>query len=120
MTRTANRDTLMPEIRHELAIRKRADLLERMSRAGIPCGEVAGLHEALTSRRATEAGLMATLPHAEAGTVSVLASPYRFDGERLPVRSAPPQLGEGTAQVLQELLGLSDDKLSGLKARGVV
>jgi crotonobetainyl-CoA:carnitine CoA-transferase CaiB-like acyl-CoA transferase len=120
MTRTANRDTLMPEIRHELAIRKRADLLERMSRAGIPCGEVAGLHEALTSRRATEAGLVATLPHAEAGTVSVLASPYRFDGERLPVRSAPPQLGEGTAQVLQELLGLSDDKLSGLKARGVV
>jgi crotonobetainyl-CoA:carnitine CoA-transferase CaiB-like acyl-CoA transferase len=120
MTRTANRDTLMPEIRREIAIRKRADLLERMSRVGIPCGEVAGLHEALTSRRAAEAGLVATLPHAEAGSVNVLASPYRFDGERLPVRSAPPQLGEGTAQVLQELLGLSDDKLSGLKARGVV
>jgi crotonobetainyl-CoA:carnitine CoA-transferase CaiB-like acyl-CoA transferase len=120
MTRTENRDTLMPEIRRELARRKRADLLERMSRVGIPCGEVAGLHEALTSRRAVDAGLVASLPHAEAGSVNVLASPYRFDGERLPVRSAPPQLGEGTAQVLQELLGLSDDKLSGLKARGVV
>jgi crotonobetainyl-CoA:carnitine CoA-transferase CaiB-like acyl-CoA transferase len=50
----------------------------------------------------------------------VLAPPYRFDGERLPVRSAPPQLGEGTHEVLQSLLGLSNDRLAQLKANGVV
>jgi crotonobetainyl-CoA:carnitine CoA-transferase CaiB-like acyl-CoA transferase len=50
----------------------------------------------------------------------VLASPYRFDGERLPVRSAPPRLGEGTGEVLQELLGLSEGELAALKVRGVV
>lgn len=120
LSRTTHREVLMPEIRSELGRRKRSDLLERMSRAGIPCGEVAGLHEALTSPRAIASGLVATLPHDEVGSVSVLASPYRFDGERLPVRSAPPQLGEGTEDVLKDLLGLSDDKLAGLKARGVV
>jgi crotonobetainyl-CoA:carnitine CoA-transferase CaiB-like acyl-CoA transferase len=102
-----------------LASRKRAELLERMSKVGIPCGEVAGLHEALTSRRATEGGLVKTMAHAEVGSVQVLASPYRFDGERPPVRSAPPQLGEGTREVLRELLGLSEDRLAGLKDRGV-
>jgi crotonobetainyl-CoA:carnitine CoA-transferase CaiB-like acyl-CoA transferase len=91
-----------------------------MSRAGIPCGEVAGLHEALTSRRAVEGGLVATMPHAEVGSAPVLASPYRFDGERLPVRSAPPGLGEGTQEVLQELLGVSEERLAELKAGGVV
>lgn len=119
LLRTTHRDILMPEIRSELGRRKRRDLLDRMSSAGIPCGEVAGLHEALTSRRAVESGLVATMPHAEVGSVSVLVSPYRFDGERLPVRSAPPQLGEGTKDVLQGLLGLSDDKVAGLKSRGV-
>jgi crotonobetainyl-CoA:carnitine CoA-transferase CaiB-like acyl-CoA transferase len=119
-TRTVHRDALMPEIRSELAARKRADLLERMSRVGIPCGEVAGLHEALTSRRAAEGGLVKTMPHDEVGSVQVLASPYRFDGERLPVRTVPPKLGEGTEEVLRELLGLSEDRLAGLKARGVV
>lgn len=119
LLRTTHRDLLMPEIRSELGRRKRRDLLDRMSSAGIPCGEVAGLHEALTSRRAIDSGLVATMPHPEVGSVSVLASPYRFDGERLPVRSAPPQLGEGTKDVLQELLGLSDDKVAGLKSRGV-
>ena len=44
----------------------------------------------------------------------------RADGERMPVRHAPPQLGEGTHEVLQSLLGLSDDKLSQLKSSGVL
>jgi crotonobetainyl-CoA:carnitine CoA-transferase CaiB-like acyl-CoA transferase len=118
--RTVHREELMPEIRRELACRKRQDLLERMSRAGIPCGEVAGLHEALTSRRAVEGGLVAAMPHAQVGSVPVLASPCRFDGERLPVRSAPPGLGEGTQEVLQELLGVSEERLAELKAGGVV
>jgi crotonobetainyl-CoA:carnitine CoA-transferase CaiB-like acyl-CoA transferase len=120
IARTQHRDELMPEIRRELASRQRADLLARMSAAGIPCGEVAGLHEALTSQRAVDGGLVKTMPHAEVGSVSVLASPYRFDGERLPVRSAPPKLGEGTRDVLQELLGLSEEKLAALKGSGVI
>lgn len=118
--RSANREALMPEIKRELGRRKRKDLLEQLTRSGIPCGEVLGLHEALTSKRATDAGLVTTQPHPQAGSVNVLAPPYRFDGERLPVRSAPPQLGEGTREVLQSLLGLSEEKLSQLKANGVV
>ena len=118
--RSANREALMPEINRELGRRKRKALLEQLTRSGIPCGEVLGLLEALNSKRATEAGLVTTQPHPVAGTVNVLAPPYRFDGERLPVRNAPPQLGEGTHEVLQSLLGLSDEKLSQLKSNGVL
>jgi len=120
LNRSANREILVPEIRRELLSRKRKDLLDRLTLAGIPCGEVAGLHEALTSKRAIDAGLVTTMPHPEAGSVHVLAPPYRFDGVRLPVRSAPPQLGEDTKQVLQTLLGMSDEKVSQLEASGVV
>jgi crotonobetainyl-CoA:carnitine CoA-transferase CaiB-like acyl-CoA transferase len=120
IARTQHRDELMPEIRRELASRPRAELLQRMSAGGIPCGEVAGLYEALTSQRAVDGGLVRTMAHAEVGSVNVLASPYRFDGERLPVRSAPPKLGEGTSDVLQDLLGLSPEKLAALKQGGVI
>ncbi|MGO4395536.1 CaiB/BaiF CoA transferase family protein [Variovorax sp. M-6] len=118
--RSANREALMPEINRELGKRKRRALLDQLTRSGIPCGEVLGLLEALNSKRATDAGLVTTQPHPVAGKVNVLAPPYRFDGERLPVRNAPPQLGEGTHEVLQSLLGLSDDKLSQLKSNGVL
>ena len=118
--RAANRAVLVPELNREIGMRKRAVLLERLAAAGIPCGEVLGLHEALTSKRATDAGLVTTQPHPEVGSTQVLAPPYRFDGERLPVRSAPPPLGEGTRDVLQSLLGLSDEQLTRLKTDGVV
>jgi crotonobetainyl-CoA:carnitine CoA-transferase CaiB-like acyl-CoA transferase len=120
ITRTANREVLAPELQREIGKRKRQLLLERLTQACIPCGEVAGLHDALTSKRTAEAGLVTTYAHPEAGTTHVLAPPYRFDGARLPVRSAPPQLGEGTNDVLQSLLGLSPERLSRLKAEGIV
>lgn len=120
LLRAANRNALIPEINRELACRQRSDLLASLAQSGIPCGEVLGLHEALTSQRATDAGLVTTQPHPVAGSVKVLAPPYRFDGERLPVRSAPPQLGEGTHDVLQSLLGLSDEKIAQLKTSGVL
>jgi len=120
LLRAANREALLPEIKRALSCRLRKDLLERLTRAGIPCGEVMGLHEAMTSRRAIDSGLVTTQPHPVAGHVQVLAPPYRFDGERLPVRSAPPTLGEGTREVLQSLLGLSEEKLAQLHKNGVL
>jgi len=120
INRAANREVLVPKLNREIGQIKRQVLLQRLTQAGIPCGEVLGLHEALTSKRATDAGLVTTQPHPEAGSTHVLAPPYRFDGARLPVRSAPPQLGEGTKDVLQSLLGLSDERLLRLKADGVV
>ncbi|MEA9982277.1 CoA transferase, partial [Herbaspirillum sp. RTI4] len=86
--RSANRAILMPELTREIGSRKRKLLLERLTAAKIPCGEVLGLHEALTSKRTNDAGLVTTHAHPVAGSVKVLAPPYRFDGERLPVRSA--------------------------------
>ena len=120
LERTKHREELVPQLRQAVGARKRKELLERMTRVGIPCGEVAGLYEAMTSQRAVEGGLVNKMPHPVAGTVDVMASPYRFDGERLPVRSAPPTLGEGTNEVLADLLGLSEESLKGLKERGVV
>jgi crotonobetainyl-CoA:carnitine CoA-transferase CaiB-like acyl-CoA transferase len=118
--RSANRAELLPHIVHALAQRTRAELLQRLGACGIPCGEVLGLHEALTSPRAAEAGLVTRQPHPEAGSTPVLAPPYRVDGARLPVRRPPPQLGADTPSVLQELLGLSGEELARLRERGIV
>jgi crotonobetainyl-CoA:carnitine CoA-transferase CaiB-like acyl-CoA transferase len=118
--RAANRTLLVPELDRELGRRKREALLELLSKAGIPCGEVLGLHEALTSKRAIDGGLITTQPHPVAGSTRVFAPPYRFDGLRSPVRSAPPVLGEGTKDVLQSLLGLSDERIAQLQTGGVI
>lgn len=113
--RVRNRQALSPVLKAQIARYGREDLLERMSRAGIPCGRVAGLLEALTCERTQRGGLVQQVAHPVAGMTAVLSPPYRLDGQRLPVRLAPPTLGEGTRAVLQQLLALSDEELQTLR-----
>ena len=120
VVRGQNRDTLVPELLRELRARPRALLLQRLAAVGIPCGEVLGLLEALTSQRAQDAGLVTQQPHPVAGQTHVMAPPYRLDGERLPVRRAPPVLGEATSEILGELAGVDAGRLAALKQQGVV
>ncbi len=120
LARGRNRDALVAELHRELRARPRALLLQRLAAAGIPCGEVLSLHDALTSPRATRGGLVTEQPHPQAGHAHVFAPPYRFDGERLPVRRPPPGLGEGTQDVLRELLALDDARLAALETAGVI
>jgi crotonobetainyl-CoA:carnitine CoA-transferase CaiB-like acyl-CoA transferase len=118
--RASNRGALLPELRAELARRPRELLLARLTAAGIPCGEVLGLLEALQSRRCAEAGLVAELPNAETSRVQVLAPPYRIDGRRMPVRAAPPVLAQDTDRVLGDLLGMDAQAIADLKQGGVL
>lgn len=118
--RAKNRLMLGPMLKELIAGFARDVLLQRMTAAGIPCGKVAGLHEALTSERTRRGGLLQELPHPVAGSTHVFAPPYRLDGQRLPIRNAPPTLGEGTREVLQQLLQLSEPELQALRDKGVL
>ncbi|WP_213954872.1 MULTISPECIES: CaiB/BaiF CoA-transferase family protein [unclassified Variovorax] len=120
LARSSNRHELLPALRAELARRPRELLLTRMTAAGIPCGEVLGLLEALQSPRSTEAGLLAELPNPETGTVQVMAPPYRIDGQRMPVRAAPPLLAQDTDRVLGQLLGMDAQAIAALRQGGVL
>ncbi|MER1940780.1 CoA transferase [Castellaniella sp. FW104-16D08] len=120
LLRAANREALNPVLIDEIHRRPRALLLQRLAACGIPCGEVLGLHEALTSQRAVDGGLVQSLPHPHAQSTYVLAPPYRFDGQRPPIRKTPPQLGADTAEVLQSLLAMSDADVARLKAQQII
>jgi crotonobetainyl-CoA:carnitine CoA-transferase CaiB-like acyl-CoA transferase len=118
--RAKNRKELGPMLKALIQTFPRELLLERLTAAGIPCGKVAGLHEALTSERTRRGRMVQDMSHPEVGTTPVFAPPYRLDGQRLPIRKAPPTLGEGTRAVLQELLSMSDSQLEALQVAGVL
>lgn len=122
LSRLQHRETLVPELLKEIKARSRSLLLARMKAAQIPCGEVLGVLEALQSTRAEQGGLVTEQAHpfAKGGKTHVMAPPYRIDGERLPVRLAPPMLGEHTEAVLAERLALPPDELARLKGLGVI
>ncbi|WP_423457598.1 CaiB/BaiF CoA transferase family protein [Ottowia sp. VDI28] len=102
LKRSKSRVELSATLHEELLKHRKQDLLDKLAAVGIPSGQVFGLHEALTDPRTRKAGLLHSLSLPDDGEVTVLSSPWRFNGERLPVRR-PPMLGEHSQQVAMEL-----------------
>lgn len=73
-----------------------------LAAVGVPCAPVQDLAALPHDPQLVATGLVQRVEH-PAGEVSLVGSPYRLDGRRPRVHSAPPLLGQHTAQVLSAL-----------------
>jgi 2'-deoxynucleoside 5'-phosphate N-hydrolase len=71
--------------------------------AGVPCGPVWSVAQAMNSTFVQARGVTQSLEHPGLGNVNLLTPPFEFDGQRLEIRFAPPTLGEHTHDILEEV-----------------
>jgi formyl-CoA transferase/CoA:oxalate CoA-transferase len=113
--RVQHRDELVPWLSAAIVARGRDELLAALAGADVPAGPVNRVSEALASMQATQlAGWIQA-----ANGIQLAPDPIRIGGERLPLRIAPPLLGEHTEQVLAKA-GYSADEIGTLRAAGVI
>jgi len=118
--RVAHRDELVAKIAGRLATRPVAEWLAALESAQVPCGPINDLAQVFADPHVRHRGMVATVPHAVAGEVRLVANPVRFSATPARSELPPPRLGEHTEEVLGSLLGLAGGELHGLRARGVV
>ncbi len=111
----ALRETLAPILRSRVA----AQWLAAWEEAGIPCGRVRTVGEALDSEQVGARGLLVELEHPRLGPGRFVGSPIHLDGTMRTARRPPPALGEHTGDVLGEL-GLSSEEVVRLSREGIV
>src|SRR5262252_5807169 len=86
--------------------------------AGVPAGAVLDTGDLLGEPSFAERGIIQTMQHPN-GELRMPAFPVRFDGAPPPVKPAP-LLGEHTAEVFGEWLGMNDAEVDRLRAEGIV
>ena len=97
--RVANRDTLIPLLSAQLSTRPAAEWLEVLEAASVPCSPIRSMPEVFASPEG--AALVEEIADPDrGGTLRLVANPLRFDGERLPIRLAPPTLGADNEAVM--------------------
>ena len=65
-------------------------------------------------------GMKVRVTDHEGKPVDLLGTPFHWTGAELPVPTFPPKVGEHTAEVLREVLGLDAGRVDELRKAGVV
>jgi crotonobetainyl-CoA:carnitine CoA-transferase CaiB-like acyl-CoA transferase len=94
------------------------EAMELVSGVGVPAGAVFDTMELSNDRSFEERGIMQVMQHPH-GPFKMPAWPVRVDGKTPRIKPSP-LLGEHSAEVLHDWLGIGADEIAGMKSAGVL
>ena len=116
--RFANRDQLVARLEEILSEKPCSEWVDRLKAAGVPCAPVNTLEEALNEPALLYRNMVISVDH-DGEEVKLMGNPVKFSNYEQEYR-CPPKLGENTAEVLNDLLGMSEEEIDKLKAAGAI
>jgi crotonobetainyl-CoA:carnitine CoA-transferase CaiB-like acyl-CoA transferase len=114
--RVTNYSMLRPLLADTLRTRTRAEWVDRLRPAGVPCGSVREVAEVLQDPHLEARGMIQEVEHAVAGAMRVTGVPVKLSSTPGSVRTPPPTLGEHTIEILRNDLGMSEADIEALRA----
>ena len=118
--RVACRAELVREIEARLQTRDRDDWVARFAEAGLPAGPIHDIGQVFADPQVRHREMMVELDHPTAGRIRLPGIPVKFAGTPARVQGAPPNLGQHTDEVLQDVLQLSPAAIRELRASGAL
>jgi formyl-CoA transferase len=121
--RRTNREELHAEIEGWTRERTKHEVMRILGEAGVPCSAVLDTRDLFRDPHLLARGFVHKVQQpTEDGTIeerTLLGSPLRLSASEVPITRAP-RLGEHTAKVLAEELGLDEFAIEELRAQGVI
>lgn len=118
--RVANRDELIDRIAAELARRPATEWETDLQSLGVPCATINDVADAFASPQTRALGVVAEVEHPTAGPIPLVRPPFHLSLTPPAIRRPPPCLGEQTAEVLREVLGIDEAEVERLRSMGAV
>jgi crotonobetainyl-CoA:carnitine CoA-transferase CaiB-like acyl-CoA transferase len=117
--RVRQRDELRPILAERFAGGSAAEWLARLDAAEVPCGAVNDVLAAFASGQAKVRQMDPVIEHPVLGRVRQVGLPFKLSRTPATLRSAPPLLGEHSAEILAEL-GYTTAQVDALRDAGVI
>jgi crotonobetainyl-CoA:carnitine CoA-transferase CaiB-like acyl-CoA transferase len=117
--RMRNREALRALIDGKIGTDTVEAWIERLNRAGVPCGRVLNLAEVFADQQVQAQEMVLEVDHPGHGPVRMTGFPIKLSATPARLRHPAPALGEHTDAVLREL-GYDAARIAGFKERGIV
>ena len=117
--RVVNRDTIEALISEVLISGRKAEWISVFRAAGIPCGPVRSVVEALSDPLVAAREVVTEIDHPTIGRMSMLGLSLRLNDTPAEIRRHPPLLGEHTEEILVGL-GYDEAEVKTMRESGVV
>jgi succinate---hydroxymethylglutarate CoA-transferase len=118
--RVENRAAIDGLISEALSHDKADAWLAKLKAAGIPCGKINSVAEALEDPQTAARRMIETIEHPTVGALKMLGIPFKFSDTACSVRRPPPTLGQHSEEILSSELGLDDKAIADLRRQKVV
>ena len=103
-----------------LSERTTAEWLAILKAADIPAGPLNTVADAMRDPQIAARSMLAAIEQPNAGAVAVAATPLRIDDNTPAPPKPAPALGEHTAEVLKEMLGMGEEEIRELNEEGII
>lgn len=100
--RHKNRAALVAAIEEKTSKRTSAEWVEELNQAGVPCGPIYKMNEVFADPQVKHLGMAAPTHHPVLGDIEIVAQGVRLSKTPFKVRSAAPDQGVHTDEVLKE------------------
>jgi crotonobetainyl-CoA:carnitine CoA-transferase CaiB-like acyl-CoA transferase len=119
-SRVENRQFLDKLVAEVLAGQPAEFWLGTLKAAGIPCGMINTVAQALQDPHTQARAMVETVAHPTAGPVKILGIPLKFSDTPASIRAAPPTLGQHSDEILQNMLGYDAVRIARLRANRTI
>jgi glutaryl-CoA transferase len=93
--------------------------IARLQAAGVPCGRINAVAQALDDPHTAARAMVESIAHPAAGVLKMLGVPFKLADTPASVRRAPPTLGQHTDEILHEI-GIDPQAVAALRRDKVV
>jgi crotonobetainyl-CoA:carnitine CoA-transferase CaiB-like acyl-CoA transferase len=118
--RVTNRELLVPIIAGIMRGQTIAYWMPRLREANVPSGPIYNFKQVFDDPQIRHRQVVREIPHPLSGSLSVIANPLKFSATPVEYNRPPPLLGEHSAEILRDLLGIDDAEIASLGAQGVI
>ena len=118
--RITGRSELIPQLAKTMLEKGMNEWITILEQYDVPCGPINNYQQVFADPHVIHRGIKVDTPYEDGSIISTIASPLRLQSTPPQYNRPPPKLGDSNFEILNQLLGYSEESIEQMKKEKIV